>query len=194
MGRPREHDPQQVIEDLLVAFSRTGYAHTSFSDLEAATGLDRAQLSRSYGSKRDLFILALERRLQIGWDNGLKALGESGTLDDIRRFLLQVSSLYGTEAGELGCLVCNTSHEAIVSQDREVQALVRKHFKRVETALEGALRNSVAAGEIQLDNAGARRAARLLYGVHVSLLVLLRAGEKRAVLKDIANGAVDGLL
>lgn len=194
MGRPREHDPQLVTEGVVRAFHSGGYENTSFSDLETATGLDRAQLSRCYGSKRDLFILALERTLEIGWTQHLEPLAERGGIKEVRQFLMIVPNLVGTEAGEVGCLVCNTSHEPIAASDPQVRALVKKHFKRIEKSLGSALRNAANSGEIRLKNAEIRRVARLLYAVHVSLMVLLRSGESRAVLRDIANSAVDGIL
>lgn len=193
MPRRREHDPEHVLNGLIAAFSAKGYEGTSFSDLEAATGLDRAQLSRTYGDKRKLFLTAVEQIIAWGFAEHLKPLSEHGGIREIRQMLLMICDMAGTPQGRLGCLVCNTCREAIATTDPEVSALVDKHFRRLEKAFSAALQNSVAAGEIQMTNAERRRAARHLYGVHVSLMVLLRAGEPRAVLRDIAMQALDSL-
>lgn len=190
MPRKREHDPAHVLQGLVAAFRERGFEGTSFSDLEAATGLNRAQLSREYGDKRTLFLTAVDHVIESGFEQYLRPLAQGGGIRQIRQMLLMVCDLAGTEEGRLSCLVCNTCSEPIASTDPDVAALVDKHFRRLEGAFAGALRRSVSSGEIELSNAQVRRAARHLYGVHVSLMVLLRAGEPRAVLRDIAIQAM----
>lgn len=193
MPRKRQHDPSRVLQGVVAAFRARGFEGTSFSDLEAATGLDRAQLSREYGDKRTLFLTAVDHIVQTSFEMYLEPLAQSGGVREIRQMLLTICDLAGTEEGRLSCLVCNTCREPIAATDPDVAALVDKHFRRLEDAFAAALRTSVASGEIQMSNARARRAARHLYGVHVSLMVLLRAGESRAVLRDIAIQALDTL-
>jgi AcrR family transcriptional regulator len=190
MPRKREHDPAHVLQGLVAAFRERGFDGTSFSDLEAATGLDRAQLSREYGDKRTLFLTAVDQVVESGFEQYLKPLAQSGGIRQIRQMLLMICDLAGTEEGRLSCLVCNTCREAIAATDPDVAALVDKNFRRLESAFAAALRNSVASREIQMSSAQIRRASRHLYGVHVSLMVLLRAGEPRAVLRDIAIQAL----
>ena len=190
MPRKREHDPAHVLQGLVAAFRERGFDGTSFSDLEAATGLDRAQLSREYGDKRTLFMTAVDHVIESGFEQHLRPLAEGGGIRQIRQLLFMVCDLAGTEEGRLSCLVCNSCREPIAATDPGVAALVDKHFRRLEGAYAGALKNSVASGELQMSSAQIRRAARHLYGVHVSLMVLLRAGEPRAVLRDIALQAL----
>ncbi|MEM1184889.1 MAG: TetR/AcrR family transcriptional regulator [Planctomycetota bacterium] len=193
MPRKREHDPDHVLLGLVSAFREGGYEGTSFSDLEAATGLDRAQLSRLYGDKRTLFLSALDRFIDIGISTYLEPLADAGRLDDIRSLLLIPSKLHGSEEGRLGCLVSNTCREPIATDDPDVQALIQKHWRRLEGAFASALRNSVAAGDLDMSDTEIRRTARLFYGVHVSLMVLVRAGESKSVLRDIALRAFESI-
>lgn len=192
MPRKREHDPARVLQGLVAAFRACGFEGTSFSDLEAATGLDRAQLSREYGDKRTLFLTAVGQVVEANFERYLEPLARGG-VREIRQMLLMICDLAGTEEGRLACIVCNTCREPIAATDPDVAALVDKHFRRLEDAFAAALRNSVASGEIRMSNTQLRRAARHLYGVQVSLMVLLRAGEPRAVLRDIAIQALDSL-
>jgi TetR/AcrR family transcriptional repressor of nem operon len=194
MARPREHDPAAVTNGLIAAFSAGGYEGTSFSDLEAATGLDRAQLSRTYGDKKQLFLIAVDAIAEARFAEYLRPLSEQGGVREIRRMMLAICDMAGTPQGRLGCLVCNTCREPIATTDPEVAALVDKHFRRVENAFAGALRNAVASGDLSMSSAQVRRAARHLYAVHVSLMVLLRAGEPRPVLRDIALQAMTTLV
>ncbi|MEL6429267.1 MAG: TetR/AcrR family transcriptional regulator [Planctomycetota bacterium] len=193
MPRPRGHDPDAVAEALLRAFCARGFEATSFSDLEAATGLDRAQLSRTYGSKKELLLLAMGRAMDARHQEHLAPLAERGGLREIRALLVAIAAFAGTEEGRLGCLVCNTCSESIAAEDEQVQELIRLHFERIEKTFASALKNAVAAGEVDLDRAGIRRSARLLYGVMVALLVLSKAGESPAKLRDMAHQAVDSI-
>ncbi len=190
MPRRREHNPEHVLNGLVSAFSELGYEAASFSDLEKATGLDRAQLSREYGDKRTLFLTAMERMTDAAFSAYLQPLAQHGGIREIRRMLLSICDLAGTEQGRIGCLVCNTCREPVALTDPDVISLVDKHFRRLEGAFASALRNSVAAGELTMMPADIRRVSRHLYGVHVSLMVMLRAGETRAVLRDVVLQAI----
>lgn len=193
MPRKREHDPADVLKGLVAAFRERGFEGTSFSDLEAATGLDRGQLSRQYGDKRSLFVTAVDHVIESRFEQYLRPLAQGGSIRQIRQMLLMICDLAGTEEGRLSCLVCNTCREPIAATDPDVATLIDKHFRRLEDAFASALKNSVASGELQMSSAQIRRASRHLYGVHVSLMVLLRAGEPRAVLRDIAIQALSTL-
>jgi TetR/AcrR family transcriptional regulator, transcriptional repressor for nem operon len=60
MGRNRSFDEQDVVAAACSAFVSTGYEGTSVDDLVAATGLFRGSLYKAFGSKRGLFLAALE--------------------------------------------------------------------------------------------------------------------------------------
>ncbi|MEM9304856.1 MAG: TetR/AcrR family transcriptional regulator [Pseudomonadota bacterium] len=193
MPRPREHDPDAVKDALALTFLRFGYAGTSFSELEAATQLNRAQLSRSYGSKKRLFLNALSRTMDWRYEEHLRPLATHGGLDEIRNLLLAIAGSGQSEEGKLGCLVCNTCREAIAMTDPDVRKLIQLHFRRVEDAFAGALGNAVAAGTLNMSEDDIRRSSRLLYGIKITLLVLTRAGETPSVLRDIALQAVHSI-
>ena len=151
------------------------------------------QLSREYGDKRTLFLTAIERIMEAAFAKYLEPLARHGGLREIRKMLLMICDLAGTEQARLGCLVCNTCREPIAATDTDVTALIDKHFRRLEGAFASALRNDVASGGLKMSPAEIRRTSRHLYGVHVSLMVLLRAGEPRAVLRDVALQALQSI-
>jgi AcrR family transcriptional regulator len=61
MGRTRTFNTAEVIAVAANAFLRTGYEGTSIDDLVEATGVRRGSLYKAFGSKRGLFLLALEQ-------------------------------------------------------------------------------------------------------------------------------------
>ena len=60
-GRPRSFDEQQVVRHATALFTGRGYEATSIDDLVAATGLHRGSLYKAFGSKRGIFLAALQR-------------------------------------------------------------------------------------------------------------------------------------
>ncbi|MGL4237956.1 TetR/AcrR family transcriptional regulator, partial [Tabrizicola sp.] len=60
-GRPRGFDPDQVLNQAQDVFWRQGYDGTSYTDLMAATGLNKPSLYAAFGDKESLFAAALNR-------------------------------------------------------------------------------------------------------------------------------------
>lgn len=61
MARPREFDETMAIDAAAAVFRQRGYAATSIEQLVQATGVHRGSLYATFGSKRGLFLSALER-------------------------------------------------------------------------------------------------------------------------------------
>lgn len=55
IGRPREFDPDEVLEQAMTLFWEHGYDGVSISDLTAATGVNRRSLYAAFGCKERLF-------------------------------------------------------------------------------------------------------------------------------------------
>ncbi|MBA2246846.1 MAG: TetR/AcrR family transcriptional regulator [Chloroflexia bacterium] len=61
MGRTRSFNQADVVAIAANTFLCTGYEATSIDDLVDATGVHRGSLYKAFGSKRGLFLLALEQ-------------------------------------------------------------------------------------------------------------------------------------
>src|ERR1700742_4627010 len=64
VGRPREFDPDTVLETAMLLFWEHGFEGVSISDLTDATGINRRSLYAEFGSKEALFRLAVQRYMQ----------------------------------------------------------------------------------------------------------------------------------
>ena len=61
VGRPREFDPDVVLETVMGLFWEHGFEGVSISDLTDATGINRRSLYAEFGSKDQLFRRAVQR-------------------------------------------------------------------------------------------------------------------------------------
>ncbi len=175
----------------MACFWELGFDSASMDALETAAGIDRRQLSRDYGDKRALFLLALDDFMVFAGDRYLDGLeAQASGLHDIARTLNALARPSRLPLGHLGCLICNTSLEPIALRDDEVKTRVLGFFLRIERAYRTALRHAVEAGEVDVD---AHQAARQLLGAHVALLCLARSGLSDDVLADIADRTLASL-
>lgn len=103
MARPREFDETLAIDAAAAVFRRHGYAATSIEQLVDATGVHRGSLYATFGSKRGLFLRALERastgnvRSEDQLDLLLTALLELPPADRVLRERIEIL-LFSAEA------------------------------------------------------------------------------------------------
>lgn len=103
MARPREFDESLAIDAAAEVFRRRGYAATSIEQLVEATGVHRGSLYATFGSKRGLFLRALERattgsiRPEDQLDLLLTALLELSPADRVMRERIELL-LFSSEA------------------------------------------------------------------------------------------------
>ena len=61
MGRPREFDVEQALDQALEVFWRNGYEGASISELTQAMGISPPSLYAAFGNKEGLFRKTLDR-------------------------------------------------------------------------------------------------------------------------------------
>lgn len=142
MARPREYDRDEVVDAAMRVFGTRGYAGSSVSDLQAATGLCRASLYGTFGDKEGLLRAALasytERfAVQLGLAR-----------DDappLRAFLL--ATLDMNECGGPGCFVSQLALE-LENLPETARNEVCSVLSRTDRLVEEIVRESQRLGEI----------------------------------------------
>jgi TetR/AcrR family transcriptional repressor of nem operon len=183
MVRPRGFDSEEVSDALLDAFWRRGFARTSIADLTDATGLLPGSLYGAFGSKEDMFRVALARYVA-----GLAAelATERTGIDALRHALDTVVRLTADDPERRGCLLLNAIPEA-----SSLSADVRGELDRGLAAMRALIRARLV--EAQGDGHSAvdlDALAALVFAASVSIRVLGRAGQDRKLLAAIADGAI----
>lgn len=194
MARQIAYDPQKLRQDIMTLFWAQGYAETSLSDLEAATGLNRRQLYNGVGDKRSMFLGALDDFAQASGQTLLSRLErpEAG-IADIKDLFATFVQMAGQADGPNGCMVCSTSQEDIAA-DVDVSKRMNAFFDRIRAAHLNALGRAVDRGEIHLTPDNLETRADALFGVHVALCILGRAGRPTEQLTNIARDVTETLV
>jgi TetR/AcrR family transcriptional repressor of nem operon len=189
MARPRQFDPDEVVDRSMREFWERGYRETSVDDLVEATGVQPGSLYNAFpGGKRALFLRALDRYSTLVVPEKLGALdSEEAGLAELRAYFDGLVDDLTTREGRMGCLMVNSAVE-LAAEDSEVGAIVRNHMERLERNAERALRNAVRRGEVPAHVDPPAKAAQLM-ATGMGLMVVGKTEPGRTVLETIVDAA-----
>jgi TetR/AcrR family transcriptional regulator, transcriptional repressor for nem operon len=189
VARPRQFDPEEVLDRSMHAFWERGYRETSIDDLVELTGIRPGSLYNAFpGGKHGLFLEALDRYAKLVVPEKLGALERRDAgLSELRAYFDGLVSDLTTPEGRAGCLMVNSTVE-LAAEDSEVGELVRSHMARLERNAERALRNAKRRGEIP-EHVDPRGKATQLMATGMGLMVVGKTNPGRKVLETIVNAA-----
>lgn len=111
MGRPRAFDESELLEAVMEAFWRDGYAATTYRSLETLSGVGVRSLANTFGDKDELFSKALARYRQRVATN-LDTMFEVPSADAIIGVFERLSSPVDRDnVRRAGCLMVNTGFQ-----------------------------------------------------------------------------------
>ena len=188
-GRPRQYDPDQVLESAITVFSAKGYTGTSLDDLARAMGMNRPSLYLAFGDKESLYRQALSHFVQhLRATVGRVVIAEPNLQQALRNFYAGGLDVYFANTPPLGCFMfCTAPVEALVHP--EIQQDMKRLLEELDTLLEEKFRQAQQDGQYPADG-DAKSAAKVAQAVLQSLAIRARAGESRAALDKMAAHAV----
>jgi TetR/AcrR family transcriptional regulator, transcriptional repressor for nem operon len=183
MARSKEFDGNQALDEALRVFWEKGFEATSIQDLVNATGVNRASLYQTFGSKRELFLKALDRFAACDRNVDRATAGVEPGLGRIRAAL----RLAGRQAAAdvRGCMLVNAIVER-AAQDREMQAVGKAARRRLEDFFAESLAEAEHRGEIRAGQdrlALARFLTNTLFGLRVTAKTQAGPGVVRAIVE-----------
>ena len=186
MPRPKEFDPEAILDQAVDVFWARGYEGTSIQDLVDALGINRSSLYATFGDKHDLYLAALQRYGQNALGRVAKTLNGPGPVHQAINDLFD-AAVIPVEQNEdrRGCLICNAAVEQ-APRDPAVEAEVKADFKFIEDGFAKALDRAKAADEIDA-RSDATAIAKYLTSNYMGLRVMAKAGHDPASLRDVAN-------
>ena len=187
MPRHKAYEPDEVLNDAMQLFWTEGFEVTSIPKLEKHLGINRFSIYDTFGSKRDLFVRALECYASMLVDTLVEPLetGSAG-LKDLERFFAKFQKLFLNQEVPRGCLICNTATE-LGNRDKEVATCVESYFNRVETAVFNCLMRAHDLGELQGSRSLFQNRARLARSMMQGILMDLRLGRSSRDIRRTLN-------
>jgi TetR/AcrR family transcriptional repressor of nem operon len=160
----KRFDPEVALEAALQVFWSRGYEQASAQDLVEAMGINRGSWYATFGSKAELYRLALERYCRVDLDRWREELDRPEPLVEVLRSVLHriAAALVADRSGR-GCLLANAA--ADVRPGTPGAAQVRAALQELHELLAQALERSRDRGELPPDADPQALAAFLLTAV-----------------------------
>ncbi|HEX6927275.1 MAG TPA: TetR/AcrR family transcriptional regulator [Longimicrobiaceae bacterium] len=176
MARPKEFDPDAALDAAMELFWEHGYEGTSLAMLTGHLGIGRASLYATFGDKRELYRLALQRYLETRGLDPLELLSRPGpVLPAIRQLVHQYVEESIHDASRKGCLVVNTATE-LLPEDRTMARLVESSWDKLEAALTSTFMRARAQGELA-EGVKPQSAARFILTFLQGIRVMAKAPD-----------------
>ncbi|MEV4442007.1 TetR family transcriptional regulator [Streptomyces sp. NPDC049577] len=189
MARTKEFDPDAALQSALELFWRRGYEATSMADLVEHLGIARASLYATFGSKRELYLKALDRYGEQRGPRIVEELSQPGpALPAVRELVRRFADESADDALRRGCFVTNTAVE-LGAHDADSARRVEESWNSLETALTSALIRARAQGELAPERDPAAL-ARMLLVLLQGIRVVGRIGSGPARPRDAAAQAL----
>ena len=184
----KQFDVDEALSRAMEAFWSQGYEATSTQDLLARMGINRGSLYDTFGSKRDLFLKALEQYQTTYQRPKVAAAARGRTPRETIGALFDslVAEALGDD-GRCGCLLVNTALE-LAPHDAEIARIVADGLRDIEAFFKETIEQGRQTGEIP-GHVDAAEVARALLGLMVGLRVLARSLPDKRVLDAIATRA-----
>ena len=188
MAGIKQFDRDEALDRAMATFWTRGYEATSIDDLVAATGIGRGSLYGTFGDKRQLFLMALDRY----WDTINQDLTAQLSDPDPRRALERMFEALIRRLSDpkfpRGCLITNTSVDSCSLGD-EVARKISERMGEQETGIYRVLRKAQVSGVLNpaLD---ARALARFFLGVAWGINAVNRTVADPEMLRDMVRVAM----
>lgn len=188
-GRPRAFDEGAVRMAALEAFWTHGFAGVSLDDLTAVTGVARPSLASAFGSKRDLYLDAVERFVgQCGTEAAAVMTGAKPLQAELTAFYEGALQVYLTGKAPRGCLaICTLPAEA--ASDPAIRAVLKAVVENTDAALRTRFVLARKTRELK-PSADADALAQMASSLLFSLAIRARAGIGKRELKALIDGGV----
>ncbi|RDI42135.1 TetR/AcrR family transcriptional regulator [Nocardia mexicana] len=184
MARPRNFEPETVIELAMDAFWTHGYANTSPAQLAECTGIGKGSLYNTFGSKRELFDRVLDRYDRMGTELAADFMSRPGaTRECLRGFLHHLVDTDAAQPVRRGCLAVNTATE-FAAQDPEITRALRAIQDHTAAALAARIDQGRRDGDVDRDT-DPQAAAEFLMNTIAGLRVMAKTYDTRALHKII---------
>lgn len=188
MPRKKQFEIDDALTKAMREFWGRGYHPTSMQDLVDCMGIGRGSIYDTFGSKRGLFLQALDYYLK----NYLTAFREtlansSSPSDSIMNVFESAIAALVVEGSRDGCFIINTAVE-LAAHDDEVAEVVAEMFRQIEQTFRALIEQGQATGNVP-PTVDSMLTARSLLSLYIGLRILTRSNPDVSVLRAIKGQA-----
>lgn len=191
MARPPEFDREEVLDAAMDVFWRHGYESTSLRMLLDAMGLSYSSFYQTFGSKRELFELALHRYLDVLVEEMESGLEKAPSASAFLEALLRGVADEAREGDARGDLLLNTATE-FGQRDESIAALVLAGKQRPLQVLHTAVKQAQREGTVDAST-DADVLARYVLMSYAGLKTMVKAGGTADEVESAAGLALKAL-
>lgn len=184
MARPRTFDESDVLARARDLFWQKGFAATSISDLERATGLKRTSLYAAFGSKQELYLRTLAEYQQMAGTQIDRTFNSpKNGLENIRNLLQNSIEQAYADPHLRGCFLSNAASER-GGQCPTTTGFLNGNREKMIERFQKQLRNADFGGD-------ATATANYLFVLYSGLMNIVRTGaDKKDVLAALETGLI----
>jgi TetR/AcrR family transcriptional repressor of nem operon len=180
-------DFDTALGNMLEVFWRQGYKTTTTKDLAKSANLSEGSLYNSFGSKREVYLLTLNKYRQHHLSI-LKNIDENQSpLQGLREYWETIASFASDKSRTNGCMIVNATIEW--DGDKEIRKFISTVHNASEKRFKKALDRAVELDEIRASTDTQALAQFLLHSVQ-GIRVLSRTNPSKQKMKNIVGGVM----
>ncbi len=185
MARPREFDPQDVLQTAVDLFWEKGYFDGSVDEIVKRSGVAKYGIYGTFGTKRELFKKALTQFAADRHQDIQQPIRKpDASLPEIHAFFKNAPKLMTPENDPHGCLICNTGIE-LGSKDPEIRDFVMDFFRGTAKVLKHCLARAVEKGELDTSKDIAELATYLATEFRTALMLAASGHSRRDIRRHL---------
>ena len=192
MGRPREFDPEDALDEAVEVFWTQGFDATSLRDLLRAMDLSKSSFYQTYGSKGELYLQCIDRYRTCVVDRMMQNLERA---DSARAFIEDafraLTRNLDAENGRRPCLVMNDSGD-VERREEAVARRMRRGAEQFEAVFRTAVERAQREGDVPAHK-DPDALARYLMSSRSGLLAVRKSGASEAELRDVVEVTLSAL-
>ncbi|MGI9548317.1 MAG: TetR/AcrR family transcriptional regulator [Flavobacteriaceae bacterium] len=170
MPRQKQYSEEAVLNKAVDVFWRRGYKSASIRELEKEMGINQFSIYASFGSKKKLFLKALDRySAQVKEIFLTDLIRSEGNISDIKKFMRSFVDSVQTGKTPNGCLMANTAMD-MGSSEKEVKIRLNYFFDLLNNVFTEVLEKARIRNQIT-KNAPIEKYANFLVGCTEGLAV-----------------------
>ena len=189
MARPRKFEDRDIIEKVIDLFWEKGYEGASMDELARVTGLKRGSLYNAFGTKYDLFLLAIEQQGEVEY--GKATRNHLQQVADDKSALAAVQWFFDLILEDVkndnrsGCFIFNVVTQQAPA-DAKVESLVQKYLDALRNTFKGIFQ-SVTEKKKGLSKEDAEALADTVMATYMGLCTYARVGYELDVLQGLSD-------